>query len=89
MTNWRDSLSIKDYLAVHGVIKHVYWNNGKRIGECIQDVDGYWKFGFISADGLWDSGPLQRIAAMLDDLNADWDAEIQEYFAAEKESDNE
>lgn len=82
--NWQRYLRADDYITVHGITKRVYWNNGKLIGTCHMDVDGYWKFGFLSSVGLWEGYDLEAIAAMLKDLNSDWDREIQEYFANER-----
>lgn len=78
MSNWQNFLSVEiDDSPGTGEVR---WSNGKHIGDIVKDVDGYWKFGFIGSAGLWDDGPLEAIAAMLRDLNRDWDREIREYF---------
>lgn len=79
--NWRDFVSVNDYLTATGLTKRVYWNNGKLIGECVQDVDGFWKYAFMSASmGLWDAYVFEILAEMLNELNSDWEQEIKDYF---------
>lgn len=81
MADWQNFLTINDYLTSGGMVKRVYWNNGVLLGECVKDVDGYWKFGFrADRSGLWDDGPLMLIADMLIELNMEWDQQIKEYF---------
>lgn len=79
--NWRDFVSLED-TSVSG-LKRVVWNNGKGIGEVIQDVDGYWKFGTNGIGGLWEAYALEILAEMMNDMNSAWDKEIQEYFEDE------
>lgn len=86
--NWRDFLSANDYLTAGGTVKKVYWNNGVLLGECVKDVDGFWKFWFRQDRwGAWEGYDLACIAAMLEDLNAEWSAEIESYFENEREND--
>lgn len=54
----------------------IVWDNKVCIGQCYCDVDGLWKFeGF-------ESHTLVQIAALLDRLNAPYNAELKAYFAA-------
>lgn len=50
------------------------------IGEVHKEVDGYYVFTFARRPGAWKSHNLREIADFLDELNAEWDNQIQEYF---------
>jgi len=77
MSDWKNFLTLS---PVGEGVKQVYYSNGKFIGNIIQDVDGYWKYSFPNAHGLWEESHLQMIASMLTELNTDWDNEVKEYF---------
>lgn len=50
------------------------------IGEIHKEVDGYYVFTFARRPGAWTSNNLKEIADFLDNLNAEWDAEVQAHF---------
>lgn len=58
--------------------------NNVYVGDVYKEVDGYYVFEparntkFFS--GSWKSHNLREIADFLDNLNAEWDAEVQEFF---------
>lgn len=83
--NWQKYVSYHEYLTVNGMTCKVYWSNGKYIGECVQDVDGFWKFWFTQeVTGAFEGYELEAISAMLKHMNAAWEAEIKEYFENER-----
>lgn len=55
------------------------WYGNVRLGAVYQEVDGYYVF-VPEMNGAWSSHYLREIADFLDNLNAEWDAEVQEYF---------
>ncbi len=56
----------------------VYYNNGMLLGSIYQEIDGYFVFLPILRQGYWDGPVLEQIAKYLEDLNKEWDKEIQE-----------
>jgi hypothetical protein len=52
-------------------------NNGKLIGELIMDVDGYFYFWPEDNNGAWASHHLRELANKLDELNKEWDKQVE------------
>jgi hypothetical protein len=84
MSDWKEWLTLS---PVGEGVQQVFYRNGKFIGNLVQDVDGYWKYSFPNGHGLWDASNFQMLADMLTELNMTWDNEINEYFKAERERD--
>lgn len=58
--------------------ENLYMNNVK-VGEVYKEVDGYYVFTPVRG-GYWKSHNMREVADFLDNLNAEWDAEVQAYF---------
>jgi len=52
-------------------------NNGKLIGELLMDVDGYFYFWPEDNNGAWSSYHLREVANKLDELNKEWDKQVE------------
>lgn len=63
----------------------IYSYNGKDVGAVYREVDGYYVFA-PDGTGAWEGAWLIAIGELLNDLNAEWDREIIEYFRREDES---
>lgn len=61
---------------------------GKYLGNLIRDVDGYFYYDPILERGTWASWSLKAIADMLDNLNKDWDEQINKYFKMKEDEKN-
>ena len=61
---------------------NIYFENGIFLGEFIIKEDGYYDFWpeHPSKDGYWSSYVLREIANTLDELNAPYEKELNEYF---------
>lgn len=59
--------------------------NNKYIGKFIMDVDGYYYFWFNPevTKGSWNSNALRLIADKQDELNAEMDKHVANYFKNE------
>lgn len=55
------------------------WYGNVHLGEIYQEVDGYHVF-VPGKSGAWSSHNLREVAEFLDNLNAEWDAEVREFF---------
>jgi hypothetical protein len=51
--------------------------NGVKLGELLQDVDGFYKFFPESRAGYWEEAVMRDIADALDALNSAWEFEIE------------
>ncbi len=51
--------------------------NGKLIGELIMDVDGYFYFWPTDNNGAWASNHLRELANKLDELNKEWNKQVE------------
>ena len=51
--------------------------NGKLIGELLQDIDGYFYFWPTDNNGAWASNHLRELANKLDELNKEWDKQVE------------
>jgi hypothetical protein len=57
---------------------HLIYSNGINLGEVLLDIDGYFYFWpNISIGGAWTSPLLREIADKLDEMNKDWDLEVE------------
>ena len=68
----------KRELGVYAVTFH----NGVNLGTLEMDVDGYYKYWPVQRIGYWDVQLMQAIADLLDHVNAEWDAQVQEACGA-------
>lgn len=54
----------------------LFWDNGKSIGYCYRDDDGY--YVFVTGDqGTWADYVLRAIADTLTELNKQWDEKVK------------
>lgn len=71
-----------------GYTKEVFHNNGVYLGDFDEVVDGYYNFWpRLKHNGYWSAHVLRALADKLDELNADWNKQLQEYMEKEKESE--
>lgn len=61
----------------------VYYNERVLIGELIVGLDGFYGFHLSRGYGRWESAVLREIADKIDELNAPWEKNINEYFEKE------
>lgn len=55
--------------------------NGKKLGEFVMDVDGFFYYWpDEKCTGAWPSYLLKKAAKELDDLNKPWEEKITEFF---------
>ena len=67
----------------------IIWNNKTCIGHAVCEESGFWVFYPNDKLGYYESHTLIHIAALLDRLNAPYNAELKAYFdALPKEIDN-
>lgn len=58
-----------------------YWNNGVYLGYVYKEVDGFYTFVFCDGNhGTWNSYVLRTIADKMDELNKEWQNNIDDYF---------
>ena len=69
---------------IYLVEEKLFYENGKHIGDIAKDVDGYYYWWPLTRTGAWQAYALREIADLLDEMNADWDAEVQAYFEEDK-----
>lgn len=67
--------------------KTVMFGERNAIGDFIMGDDGFWEFYAELHGGSWNEYSLRLIADKLQELNAPWNAHIEEYFKNEKESE--
>ena len=60
--------------------KLYYAENDVYLGDIIAKEDGYYDFWPDLKGGYWSAYVLRAIADLLDDMNASWDKEINDYF---------
>lgn len=54
--------------------KKLFWDNGKYLGYCYVEVDGYYVFvNDPTNNGAWSDYVLRAIADVLTELNKEWD----------------
>jgi hypothetical protein len=58
-------------------VYNITYYNGVHLGTFERDVDGYYKYWPVQRQGYWDAEPMRAIADLLDHLNAEWHAQIQ------------
>mgnify|MGYP006267590761 CR=1 FL=1 len=56
---------------------NIVTRNGKLIGELLMDVDGYFYFWSEDSNGAWSSHHLREVANKLDELNKEWDKQVE------------
>lgn len=57
---------------------NLFWDNGVFLGECLQDVDGYYKWWpNQQTSGYLDEGFLLEMYNFLHELNREWDAQVR------------
>jgi len=66
----------------HGLYTVYFRDNGKILGEFVQDESGFFGF-YCDTKGSWSSWTLKAIADRLDEINKPWDEKINEYFKSE------
>lgn len=54
--------------------------NGVDMGEFYMEVDGYYVYVPILRGGFWPAYMLRAVADKLDEVNASWDKQVQDYF---------
>jgi len=62
----------------------VYYHNGVMVGDIQMDVDGYYYYWPIMKPGFWASHFMRAVADKLDELNAPYDKELEEYFSKQE-----
>lgn len=68
-----------------GESKILFYFNEIYLGYAYQEIDGLYVFVFKASDeGSWSGYALRWIADKLDELNKDWNKNIEEYFAKTK-----
>lgn len=65
----------------------VFFENGVKIGEFIQDVDGFFKFFPELRGGYWRSYVLREVADAEDAHNEEWNKQIEDYFKEPKDKE--
>jgi hypothetical protein len=69
-----------DYLYLEG--EHIYFNNGKCLGDIVMDVDGtYLFFPAKPGGGGWPDYVLAGLGAILYEMNLPYQVEVEDYFA--------
>ena len=59
----------------------MHWNDSIQIGKAVIDVDGYYYFlPNVNGGGLWQAHVLKKIAEVLDNLNKEWNDQVEKYF---------
>lgn len=53
------------------------WSNRASLGDLTRGVDGYFYWWPSVGEGSWDQHTLRAIAAALERLNHDWDAQVK------------
>lgn len=57
----------------------LFYYNGANCGTLYKEVDGYYHWSPpLQFSGCWNAANLRKIADILDDLNRDWDKEVEE-----------
>jgi len=56
---------------------NIVTHNGKLIGELLMDVDGYFYFWPEDNNGAWSSSHLRELTNKLDELNKEWDKQVE------------
>lgn len=64
-------------------VYRVYYYNGVIIGEISPLEDGYYHYWPISIQGCWSAEVMREIANTLDEMNKEWDAELNTYHQKE------
>lgn len=67
----------------------VIYVNGVNLGELYVEIDGYYVYWPSPRNGFWESHAMREIADKLDELNADWDRSIHEFFEAQENKETE
>jgi hypothetical protein len=67
----------------------IFSSNQKLVGKFILDVDGFFYFWPEREDGAWSAWSMKEIASMLDEMNAEWEQHIEEYFEKNPPNENE
>lgn len=62
-------------------LPNLYYENGVLLGQILMKEDGYYDFWPELKGGYWSAEVLRQIADLLDQLNAPWEKEINDYFA--------
>jgi len=58
----------------------VFFENGVKIGEFLQEVDGFFVFYSEENGGYWESHILRILSDELDKLNKPWKEEMDKFF---------
>lgn len=68
----------------------VFYKNGVYLGDIISKEDGFYDFWpDYSKRGCWSAYVLRELADKLDEMNAPWEKDIEEYFSQNKQDDYE
>ena len=68
---------------VYKTAYNVNTNNGKKLGEFYQEVDGFYVFLPIESSGFYSEEYLGALLFELQQLNAPWKENIRQYFENE------
>lgn len=64
--------------------EYVIRSDNKTTGNLLRDEDGYFYYWPTQCDGkCWDSLTLKIISKKLDELNKDWDREVDQFFSSQ------
>ena len=50
------------------------------VGEICMVEDGFYQFFPVSSQGYWPSWAMRELADKIDELNAPWEQDIEDYF---------
>lgn len=59
---------------------HLFYENGVKLGEVCEDVDGYYYFWPIIQGGYWPAELMKAIFELLELINYEWDKEVNEFL---------
>lgn len=65
------------YEKIDAYKHNAFYKNGKFLGELIMDVDGYFYFWPEDNNRAWASHHLREITNKLDELNKEWDEQVE------------
>jgi len=78
-------MSLVKFIPLKNSAYKVEYENGVDMGELYKEIDGYYVYWPIDRKGFWSSVPMRIIADKLDELNADWDREVKEFFEKQEQ----
>lgn len=67
--------------------RNLFFKNGKLLGQIVPEVDGYYYFQFEDVNGTISDGILIALGKFIQDLNKDWDKQVERELAKYKDDE--